>query len=234
MRLAPNIQHPPVFRIPAVYPILDAEMAAAGGHDLTGCARGFAALGLEVQQLRAKTLPARDFLALAERLAGVVPRLIINDRADIARLAGAAGVHLGQEDLPAAALAGTGWEHLAIGVSTHNLEQIEAQIAAGANDGRGPQRGSAARPAYARPSYLAIGPIYATASKRHPDPVVGLEGLAQARRVYAGPLVAIGGITLGQCAAVRRAGADAVAVISALWASPDPVEAARQLLLASA
>ena len=202
-------------KLRGLYPILDAEMAAARGHDLVTCARGFAALGLEVQQLRAKTLSGCEFLRLAERLREVVPCLIVNDRVDVALLAGAAGVHLGQDDLPAAAaqrLAPPGW---VVGVSTHSLEQAQ-------------------RAAADRPDYLALGPIYTTSSKLKPDPVVGVQILSAVRHAYAGPLAAIGGIQLDNCEAVWRAGADAVAVISALWMAEAPVEAARQFLLAFA
>lgn len=195
-----------------LYPILDAEAAASGGHDLLACARGFAALGLEMQQLRAKRLPDREFLKLAERLATVVPQLIINDRADIALLCGAAGVHLGQDDLPAEVVHSlkNDWT---VGASTHSLEQARAALAM-------------------NPDYLAVGPIYATQSKANPDPVVGCAMLQELRKMTDKPLVAIGGIQLENCAAVWRAGADAVAVISGLWAAEDPVSAARQFLLA--
>lgn len=203
-----------------LYPILDVEMATANGHNLVACARAFAALGLELQQLRAKTLSGRDFLAWAERLAAVVPQLIINDRADIARLVGAAGVHVGQFDLPAAAARRLapeaspgggpvrGWT---VGVSTHNPAQIAAAVAS-------------------LPDYLAIGPVFPTANKDHPDPVVGLPGIAAARTAFDGPVVAIGGITAANAAAVWGAGADAIAVIGALWQQPNPVAAARRLL----
>lgn len=195
-----------------LYPILDAEAAAAGGHDLATCARGFAALGLEMQQLRAKRLPDRDFLQLAEQLAAVVPQLILNDRADLALLCGAAGVHVGQEDLPADVVRSLkpSWT---IGASTHSPEQARAALAM-------------------KPDYLAIGPIYATQSKANPDPVVGCAMLQDLRKLTGKPLVAIGGIQLDNCATVWRAGADAVAVISGLWAAEDPVSAARQFLLA--
>lgn len=205
-------------RLAPLYPILDAEMAAARGHDLIACARGFAGLGIEVQQLRAKTLSGGAFFELAQRLAAVVPTLIVNDRADIARLAGAAGVHVGQLDLPVAAalaLAPDTPARWIVGVSTHNAAQVAAAASSGAR-------------------YLAIGPVFATRSKADPDPVVGLEGVAEARRLYPGPLVAIGGVGLKNAAATRGAGADAVAVISGLWAADDPVEAARRLLLACA
>ncbi|HET9783655.1 MAG TPA: thiamine phosphate synthase, partial [Terriglobales bacterium] len=126
-----------------LYPILDAEMAAAGGHDLVGCAREFTGLGLPMQQLRAKTLAGRDFLALAERLRAVVPQLIINDRADIARLAGAAGVHVGQDDLAVGMVRKLDPGSWTVGVSTHNLEQAAAALTT-------------------LPDYLAVGPVYPT------------------------------------------------------------------------
>ncbi len=197
----------------ALYPILDAEMAAAHGHDLAACARGFAALGLRTQQLRAKTLPGREFLALTDRLRAVVPELIVNDRLDIALMAGAAGVHLGQDDLPAAEARRLAPAGFVLGLSTHTPAQV-------------------AEAAAAKPDYLAYGPVFATTTKSNPDPVVGVQALSEVRRSWSGPLVAIGGIGLDTCAAARRAGADAVAVISALWAAPLPVEAARQFLLA--
>lgn len=197
-----------------LYPILDAGMAAARGHDLIACARGMAALGIGVQQLRAKTLAGREFLELAERLRAVVPCLIINDRCDVARLSGASGVHLGQDDLPAAARA-LGPPDWKIGVSTHNADQ-------------------AAQAVQTRPDYLALGPIFSTTSKLKPDPVVGVQGLGEIRQFYPGPLVAIGGIGLEQCGEVWQAGADAVAVISALWMAARPVDVAEEFLLAFA
>jgi thiamine-phosphate pyrophosphorylase len=201
--------------VQALYPILDAEMAAAGGHELVACAREFAGLGFGLQQLRAKTLAGRDFLALAERLLAVVPRLIINDRADIARMAGAAGVHVGQDDLSVEQVRALGPEGWTVGVSTHNREQAEAALRL-------------------RPDYLAVGPVYPTRNKLNPDPVVGLELVRAARALTPGPLVAIGGIGLGNCAAVWAAGADAVAVMGALWQSRDAVTAAREFALAFA
>ncbi|TAN20922.1 MAG: thiamine phosphate synthase [Acidobacteria bacterium] len=233
-----------------LYPILDVEAAAAGGHDLVACAQRFAALGLDLQQLRAKCLPDREFLDLAQRLAAVVPQLIINDRADIALLSGAAGVHVGQDDLPVttvralhlaaawrsperqradpagnrsahskrptgATRANSGEPHWRVGASTHSLEQARATMAM-------------------NPDYLAIGPIYPTRTKRNPDPVVGCTMVRAMRELTDKPLVAIGGIQLHNCAAVWRAGADAVAVISGLWSADDPISAARQFLLAFA
>ncbi|MGH9395103.1 MAG: thiamine phosphate synthase [Terriglobales bacterium] len=194
-----------------LYPILDAELAAARGHDLVACARGFADLGIEVQQLRAKALAGGPFLRLAQALAHVVPLLIVNDRADVALLAAAAGVHVGQGDLPAEAARGLGCAR--VGVSTHSLEQARAAAAA-------------------RPDYLAVGPVFSTTSKLKPDPVVGVQLIRQVRDMWPGTLVAIGGINLQNCSSVWQAGANAVAVISALWDAADPVAVARQFQLA--
>lgn len=196
----------------SLYPILDAEMAAARGHDLVACAQGFTALGMRTQQLRAKTIAGGAFLRLADALQAVVPELIINDRADVALLSGAAGVHVGQTDLPIAAARAIGCK--LVGVSTHNLEQVRTA-------------------AEAKPDYLAVGPVFSTASKARPDPVVGIQFIERARTLWHGPLVAIGGIGPGTCAAVWAAGADAVAVISALWHAADPVGAAEQFLAAA-
>jgi thiamine-phosphate pyrophosphorylase len=134
--------------------------------------------------------------------------LIINDRVDICLAADADGVHLGQNDLsPAAArkifdqVQIKDGKSRMIGFSTHNLAQVIAADALPMD-------------------YIAIGPVFATGSKANPDPVVGPEGVRQARRVTKKPLVAIGGITRQNCRQVKDAGADAVAVISDLLESP--------------
>jgi thiamine-phosphate pyrophosphorylase len=173
--------------------------------------------GATLIQLRDKSQPEqpRRFLSCARELrrvtwgAGTTPRatLIINDRVDICLASDADGVHLGQDDLsPAAARkifdqVKDGKTRL-IGFSTHNLSQvIEAD----------------SLPI----DYIAIGPVFGTGSKANPDPVVGLEGVRQARQATKKPLVAIGGITRQNCSQVKAAGgADAVAVISDLLESP--------------
>ncbi|MGH9394368.1 MAG: thiamine phosphate synthase [Terriglobales bacterium] len=198
-----------------VYPILDVEAAAVAGHDLVACARELASLGLELQQLRAKQLPADQFLRLAQKLQAMVPKLIINDRADVALLAEAAGVHVGQDDLPLEHVRRLGPPGWLIGVSTHTLAQ-------------------AAQAAVGHPDYLALGPVFPTGSKLQPDPVVGVQTLAELRRSFSGDLVAIGGIGLENCSAVWAAGANAVAVISVLWQAEQPARAAERLLQAHA
>jgi thiamine-phosphate pyrophosphorylase len=136
--------------------------------------------------------------------------LIINDRVDVALAADADGVHLGQTDLPLAEarrIAPDLW----IGVSTHNLAQVQAACEAGAD-------------------YLGFGPVFTTTSKANPDPVAGLDGLRAAVAAAGGrPVVAIGGITAAAAGVVYRTGAHAICAISAVNAARDPREAARQL-----
>ena len=136
---------------------------------------------------------------LRRRLDGA--RLIMNDRADLCLAAGFDGVHVGQEDLSAEGARRVVGEKLWVGVSTHVPEQVRA---------------AAGGPA----DYVAVGPVFSTSSKANPDPVIGLEGLRVARRLTRKPLVAIGGITRENCAAVLAAGADSLAVISDLLGSP--------------
>ncbi len=141
--------------------------------------------------------------AVAQRCAAAGARLVVNDRADLAALVDA-GVHLGQQDLtPAQARRIVGAR--LIGYSTHN----EAQFTAAEKEGA---------------DYLAFGPVFPTASKENPDPVVGLEMLARLRPLSEKPLVAIGGISRKTAAAVWRAGADSVAVIGDLL----PAELSKQ------
>jgi len=162
-------------------------------------------------QYRNKIGAAREILSHARELQrliagyentnhGEAPKLIMNDRPDLAIAARFDGVHLGQTDLsPAAArrVVQTG----SIGVSTHNLEQVRAADASDCD-------------------YIAVGPVFATSSKRNSDPVIGLEGVRSARTATRKPLVAIGGITRGNCRDVIAAGADSVAVISDLLRQP--------------
>lgn len=153
-------------------------------------------------QLRAKSASAREALALARSMAAAcrarqVP-FFVNDRPDLAVLAGSAGVHLGQLDLPLRDVRRLA-PQLRIGISTHRLEEVDQAL-------------------LEAPDYVAFGPVYPTESKHNPEPVVGLAGLEQAaeRCRRAGvPLVAIGGIDEARAAEVARH-ADAAALISAL------------------
>ncbi len=158
--------------------------------------------GVRWLQYRAKQLPARVALAHAGALRQEFPglTLIMNDRADLCLAADFDGVHVGQDDLWPEAVRGLIGSRI-VGVSTHNPEQVAEASASPAD-------------------YVAIGPVFATGSKLNPDPVVGLEGVRRARQLTTKPLVAIGGITLANCREVREAGADSVAIISALMERP--------------
>jgi thiamine-phosphate pyrophosphorylase len=168
-------------------------------------------------QLRGKDLSPGDFCGWACEAVAAAREwevsVVVNDRADVALLAGAAGVHLGQEDLsPDAARRLLGPAAL-IGLSTHSEDE--------------------ARRGQKDPvDYLAIGPVFPTRSKESRYPPVGPEGLAAVRRVVSKPLVAIGGINASNAGAIRSAGADAMAVISALYETADLEREARKLLAA--
>jgi thiamine-phosphate pyrophosphorylase len=151
--------------------------------------------------------------------------LILNDRADLAVLAGWDGVHVGQRDLgiaEARRVLGKG----VVGVSTHNEEQVRALEAEASSSGV-----SVPAAVDRRPDYVAIGPVFGTVSKVNPEPVVGLDGVREARALTTRPLVAIGGITSENAQSVLEAGADAVAVIGGLFVGGKTVrEVARDFL----
>jgi thiamine-phosphate pyrophosphorylase len=136
---------------------------------------------------------------------------LVNDRADVAFLAGATGVHVGQEDLGVAEARSVMGPAKLVGVSTHNLEQFQ-------------------RAAQTTADYLAVGPVFSTSTKANPDPVVGIEFIRRMRPLTDKPIVAIGGITLEHAAEVVEAGADSVAVIGDILLAPDPGKRARQFL----
>ena len=193
----------PMIPLPRLYAILDAT-SFTDIHDLFSSARELVAGGVTLLQYRNKTDDARQILEQARELKGQLGtsvKLIMNDRADLCLAAGFDGVHVGQEDLSPAGVRAVIGGSLWLGVSTHNPEQLAEADKTTAN-------------------YLAIGPVFATQSKANPDPVVGLEGIRRARAITRKPLVAIGGITRGNCRSVIEAGADAVAVISDLIRDP--------------
>jgi thiamine-phosphate pyrophosphorylase len=201
---------------PRLYAIIDPTLLAISELDL---AEALAGSGVELIQYRNKTASSRHYFEISRQLSSALGprgvRLIVNDRADIALLAGAGGVHVGQEDLgveEARAICG-GFEGQDrwVGVSTHNLAQLAAADRTSAD-------------------YIAFGPVFTTATKQNPDPVVGTELLREARRMTKKPLVAIGGITLERAAEVYRAGADSLAVIRDLIGAPNPGARARQYL----
>jgi thiamine-phosphate pyrophosphorylase len=197
---------------PALYAILDPSFAPAPPVEF---ALKLADAGVELIQLRDKRATARKIHAeAAELVAQLSPRglrIIINDRPDIAAIVGAGGVHVGQEDLPVEEARRICGPSCWVGISTHNLEQF-----------REASRTSA--------DYIAVGPIFPTAAKENPDPVVGIDFVRAARRLTPKPIVAIGGITVESAADVFRAGADSVAVIRDLLSAGDPAGRAREYL----
>jgi thiamine-phosphate pyrophosphorylase len=178
-------------------------------------ARELLAAGVRLIQFRDKHASSRQLyetcVELKDLLRDTGCSLIVNDRADVARAMDADGVHLGQDDLPVEmarrVLARDKW----IGCSTHSVAQVVEADCSTAD-------------------YIAFGPIFPTASKENPDPVVGLEGLREARRVTGKPLVAIGGVTLRNAQEVLAAGADSVAVLGDLLNAPNIRGRAREFL----
>jgi thiamine-phosphate pyrophosphorylase len=214
--------------LPRLYPILDAG-CFPNALALISAAEELAAAGATLIQYRNKFGNTRAMLEQARELKlrlanigdqnphpiGAKPapiragqphpdspiRLIMNDRADLALVAEFDGVHVGQDDLSSESVRRIIGPERWLGVSTHNPEQLrEADLTSA--------------------DYLAIGPVFSTSSKDKPDPVVGLEGVRQARQLTRKPLVAIGGITRANAASVIEAGADSVAVISDLLREP--------------
>ena len=189
--------------LPRLYAILDTGLFEDDGA-LFAAAQELGAGGVTLLQYRNKSGNARQMLDQArelKRLLGNSVTLLMNDRADLCRAAEFDGVHVGQDDLsPAGARKVIGPE-LWLGVSTHNAQQIIEADKTSAD-------------------YVAIGPVFSTASKANPDPVVGLDGVRQARALTREPLIAIGGITRENCQSVMEAGADSVAVISDLVTHP--------------
>ena len=195
--------------LPRLYPVVDAAFFPTT-HDVALFAGELVSGGCTLLQYRNKSGSPRLMLEQARELrrlcrTGVSnphePRLVMNDRADLALAAGFDGVHVGQDDLSPESVRRIIGPERWLGVSTHNPEQLrEADLTSA--------------------DYLAIGPVFSTSSKDKPDPVVDLEGVRQARQLTRKPLVAIGGITRANAASVIEAGADSVAVISDLLREP--------------
>lgn len=176
----------------------------------------FAELGVAGFQVRDKTATTRELLALTaavmERVGTYDACVVVDDRLDVALAAGAHGVHLGASDLPLAEarrIADAAAPGLIIGATCRDRAAVEAAACAGAD-------------------YAGFGPVFATSSKAGlPDPL-GVDAVTTATGVL--PLIAIGGISAGEAAAVRAAGAHGVAVIGGLWRQPDPLQAAKELV----
>jgi thiamine-phosphate pyrophosphorylase len=195
------------FQIPLLYAIIDAGCFASEPdrtRAIVDHARELAAGGVTLIQYRAKNLLGREMLSQARelrRVLGDTVRLVMNDRADLCLAAEFDGVHVGQDDVPPAVVRSIVNRDSLVGYSTHNPEQVKAADAMPVD-------------------YIAVGPVFATASKANPDPVIGLEGVLKARELTGKPLVAIGGVTRANCREVIEAGANSVAVISDLMGSP--------------
>jgi thiamine-phosphate pyrophosphorylase len=195
-----------------VYLITDRRIA--GGRPILEIVRAAIAGGATVVQLREKEASTREMIELGRALLAItraagVP-LIVNDRVDVALAIEADGVHVGQEDMPAALTRRLIGPHRILGVSAATVAEAEQAVRDGAD-------------------YLGVGDVYGTPSKPDAGPPIGLEGLAAIARAVAIPVVAIGGITPENAAATIDAGAVGVAVISAIVGAPDPAAAARRL-----
>jgi thiamine-phosphate pyrophosphorylase len=190
------------------YAIIDPERCA--GRDPRAVASAVLVGGCAVLQLRAKRLADRELVALARTLrelcaARGVP-FVVNDRPDVAVMVEADALHLGQDDMPVA-VARRVVGAMPIGLSTHDLAQATAAVEDGVD-------------------LIGFGPIFATATKESPDPVVGLERLGELCRTVPVPVVAIGGITVARAADTASAGASLVAAIAAVGEANDPAAAA--------
>ena len=198
--------------LPRLYVILDAALITSSERD---CALSLAEAGVRLIQYRNKSASSRQYLDSSRELAEALrPRgvtFIVNDRPDVALLAGASGVHVGQDDLEVEQARLVAGSDKLVGVSTHNLEQFNKAAASSAD-------------------YIAIGPLFSTNSKANPDAVVGLTFLRNVRGLTDKPIVGIGGVSLDRAKSVIEAGADSVAVISGVLGSPNPSQSARQYL----
>jgi thiamine-phosphate pyrophosphorylase len=187
-------------KLPRVYPILDSESLEHRGIAPVVTAAAFLEGGAGILQLRHKGHWSRDFFETARQIARLCREagatFVVNDRADFAMLL-EAGLHVGQDDLPPRDARRLMGADAPIGFSSHNPLQL---CAAGGEP----------------VDYVALGPVFATASKRNPDPVVGVEEVRRCRALVEKPLVAIGGITRENAAEVLHAGADSLAVIGGL------------------
>jgi len=201
--------------LPPIYPLVDVDLCRARGLDPLAVLAALLDGGATFLQLRDKHPSTGARLTLADAAValarGAGARLIVNDRADVARLSGADGVHVGQDDLPVEDARRIVGADAIVGVSTHDRAQIAAAIRTSAD-------------------YLAVGPIYGTASKDTGYSPRGLDLVRHASHASARPVVAIGGITLERAPEVVAAGAASVAVISDLLTGGDPAARARAFL----
>jgi thiamine-phosphate diphosphorylase len=191
---------------PFVYPIIDTGVCLARGWDPAALADACLRGGARILQLRDKSGSSTAFLALADGIVGRAREfgaaLIVNDRADIARMSGAAGVHVGQEDLGVDDVRRIVGRTFVVGASTHDEAQIDRAVSS-------------------ESTYVAVGPIFETATKETGYSARGLDLVRYASR-RGKPVVAIGGITLDRAEPVVKAGAAGLAVITDLLTGDDP------------
>lgn len=205
-----------MFAAPTLYPIVDTAACARARIDPVSFAEACLRGGARILQLRQKDGGSAVRLDLARRLARTAAAagagLIVNDRADIAVLAGASGVHVGQEDLGVEDVRRVAGPSLVVGLSTHTPEQVDAALAGTA-------------------TYVAVGPVYGTATKETGYSARGLD-LVRYAAGRGKPIVAIGGITLATVGELVAAGATGVAVISDLVSAADPERRVREYVRA--
>lgn len=201
-------------KLPRIYPLTDVPLSRISHAEQV---KLLSLGGASLIQLREKRMPPREFYEQAKKAVAVAlscgVELLINDRIDVALAVGAAGVHLGQDDMPPEAARKLLGPTAVIGYSTHNIQQAIAATKLPID-------------------YVAIGPIFATTTKSDTAPLLGLDGLRTVRQAIGTfPLVAIGGITHGNARKVIEAGADSVAVISALLSNPTRISDATHSFL---
>jgi thiamine-phosphate pyrophosphorylase len=198
--------------IPRLYAIMDAALLRISAIRM---AETLVSAGVGLIQYRDKLLAARELLSISRELVSICARhgarFVLNDRPDVAALASAGGVHVGQDDLPVEDARSVCGRDCWVGISTHNEKQLlEAETTSA--------------------DYIAVGPVFATSTKQHAGPVVGLDFVRWAHSRTRKPLVAIGGITVENAEQVWRAGADSVAVARDLMTAGDPAARALEYL----
>jgi thiamine-phosphate pyrophosphorylase len=193
------------------------DSALANGRSLVGVVAAAVKGGVTMVQLREKTASTRAFIeearALKRLLAPLRVPLLINDRIDVALAAGADGAHVGQHDMPVALARQLLGPAAIIGLSITELGEVRDEDVELAD-------------------YLGVGPVFAQSTKLDATPPLGLDGLAEVRRATSKPIVAIGGVSAVNAGAVRSAGADGIAVVSAIMSADDPMAAAAALVSA--
>lgn len=198
--------------------IVDVDVASASGWSPVDLAAAYLHGGARFLQIRAKQLASGPFLELCDEIVGLGRAagalIVVNDRADLARLSGAGGLHVGQDDLPPRAARSLVGEASVIGLSTHSVAQAEAALAEPAD-------------------YTAVGPVFGTSTKDTGYSAVGLELVrAVAAMPGARPVVAIGGVTVANAPSVLAAGGASVAVIGDLLRGDSPEARVREYLRA--